>query len=357
MPRGRKKKWKRAKLSKRKKATQSLPINEDALAHVLSFVSLGKKRISGTGPSVSQGVGQVQGQDKYAYTQIVSKDFYKCLHESRHDELIWKHRCMTLWKNKTEMAWKKFMDMPKSIPWQHRMRLSISDSTRCSLTPNELCSMEFGMRSRDNGASTAFNPAKKDPYWTFYHALLSTDCGMEVPVAEQQILQQYPKLRADDRFKFNPAAVSRSFLADGTIQIPNGVNDDMQYQPHERDGAYRWKFCTTRWNGRSSTTAGGPFLSICNPENYGGRPSQCEIRRTESWGWMLYPNYEGCPSPSDEMVFVYPKSDMVKLHNAIGYESEYPVNYNDSSDEDSDNEDVEEFRHESFNYIHKEEWE
>ena len=59
------------------------------------------------------------------------------------------------------------------------------------------------------------------------------------------------------------------------------------------------------------------------------------------------------------MVFVYPKSDMVKLHNAIEYESEYPVqvNYNDSSDEDSDNEDVEEFRYESFNYIHKEEWE
>ena len=261
MPRGRKRKWKRAKLRKRNKAIQSLPINEDALAHVLSFVSLGKKRISG--PSVSQGVGQVQGQEKYTYTQTVSKDFYKCLHESRHDELIWKHRCMTLWNNKTEMAWKKFMDMPKSVPWQHRMRLSIADSTRCSLTPNELCSMEFGMRSREKGARRSNDYEKTDPYRTFYYALLSTHCGMQqVSVAEQQVLQQYPTLRADDRFKFNPAAVSRSFRADGTIQIPNGVNDDMKYQPDEIYGAYRWKFCKTRSNGGSSTTAGPDYFSI-----------------------------------------------------------------------------------------------
>jgi hypothetical protein len=175
---------------------------------------------------------------------------------------------------------------------------------------------------------------------------------MGLSVAEQQILQQYPTLSADDRFKFNPAAVSRSFLADGTIQIPNGVNDDMKYQPHERDGAYRWKFCTTRSNGGSSTTAGGPFLSICSPENdpYKERPSQCEIRRTESWGWMLYPNYKGYLSPSNEMVFVYPKSDMVKLHKAIDCESEYGHYYDSFEEDTSDNEDVEEFRHERFNF-------
>ena len=135
---------------------QSLPIDEDSLAHVISFVSLGKKRISGTGPSVSQGIGEVQGQDKYAYTQIVSKDFYKCLHESRHDELIWKNRCVTLWKDKTEMVRKKFMDMPKSVPWQHRMRLSIAEKNAknakeeldgCLLEANEL--LEQGERDKE----------------------------------------------------------------------------------------------------------------------------------------------------------------------------------------------------------------
>ena len=132
---------------------QSLPINEDSLAHVISFVSLGKKRIFGTGPSVSQGIGEVQGQDKYAYTQIVCKDFYKCLHESRHDKLIWKNRCMTLWKDKTEMVRKKFMNMPKSVPWQHRMRMSIAEERAkkeldaCLLEAKEL--LDQGERDKE----------------------------------------------------------------------------------------------------------------------------------------------------------------------------------------------------------------
>ena len=289
MPRGRKKKWKRAKLSKRTRPLQSLPINEDALACVLSFVS--------------------------HKIPTVSKDFYNCYHLEKHDELLWKRTCLNLWKDKSEMAWKAFRDKPNTC-WQHKMRLSIADSKRCSLTAEELCAMEFGMRTREVHNND-------DPYWVFYGALLNqwTMRSMLSPVQEQ-ILAQYPTLSEEDRFKFNPAAVSRIFLANGTIQIPNGVNDGMKYQPKNND-PYRWKLCKTRWINGSSTTAGGPFLSICDPENasWKERPTLCCARRTETWGWLIY-NERGpmCTESyirESSMVFCYPKSDMVKMHDVI----------------------------------------
>lgn len=248
----------------------------------------------------------------------ICKDLYHNVFcNDSYDEVLWHQKCRAVWFNKVPCSYICFERL-EDVSWREKLRRSVIDSRRTSITKDELCSLEFAARLRgDHGDDS------RDPYWNFYHALLALDgtlCLAENP-RYQQIYEEHPSLCEGDRFKVNPMTAVRTFHSDGTISNPNpDPHDQMPYQNGDSiDNRHRWLLCKTRWDRwtNRSVSVGGPFLKILDPKNatYQTRGTPCTLERTKRWGWLIY--NELSPqgrTNTGSMVFCHPKKDLPGLH-------------------------------------------
>lgn len=211
-------------------------------------------------------------QELYSVLPVVCERIRDICEE--HDEVLWRLRCETLWRDKIRESWLSF-SLTDDLKYRYKYFLSLQDSKRTDLTTQELCRFCWGFRFKKSAGNEW---TELDPYWS--------------------------SLTRQEGGSF--CIMKRKFNLDGSMTNPSVLPDLMDEFSAVVGLRLRWKFTKSRKSSRNGTVRRGKFLQV-------NRWPSSGIERTEDWGWLMHNQW---------VAYAYPSSIMLRHHEYLENEAD-----------------------------------